>query len=58
MGNSGAGETARTIRNAPDWMAEQQDLFVFAVASEVRQLVPEQIRQGCFSQVVFAELSD
>ncbi len=58
IGNAGAGEAARTVRNAADWMAEQQDLFVFAVANEVRQLVPEQIRQGRFSQVVLAELSD
>ena len=37
-------------------MQEQQDLFVFGTANDVRQLAPEQIRQGRFSQVVFVDL--
>jgi SpoVK/Ycf46/Vps4 family AAA+-type ATPase len=53
---SDAGETARTIGALLNWMAEQQDVFVFATANDVRQLAPEQIRQGRFSQVVFVDL--
>src|SRR5262249_42604379 len=53
---SDAGETARTIGTLPSWMQEQQDVFVFATANDVRQLAPEQIRQGRFSQVVFVDL--
>jgi SpoVK/Ycf46/Vps4 family AAA+-type ATPase len=53
---SDAGETARTIGYLLNWMAEQQDVFVFATANDVRQLAPEQIRQGRFSQVVFVDL--
>src|SRR5262249_35425507 len=30
--------------------------FVFATANDVRQLAPEQIRQGRFSQIVFVDL--
>ena len=37
-------------------MAEQRDVFVFATANDVRQLAPEQIRQGRFGQVVFVDL--
>jgi len=37
-------------------MSEQQDVFVFATANDVRQLAPEQIRQGRFGQVVFVDL--
>ena len=53
---SDAGETARTIGYLLAWMADQQDVFVFATANDVRQLAPEQIRQGRFGQVVFVEL--
>ena len=37
-------------------MAEQRDVFVSATANDVRQLAPEQIRQGRFGQVVFVDL--
>ena len=37
-------------------MQEQQDVFVIGTANDVRQLAPEQIRQGRFSQVVFVDL--
>jgi SpoVK/Ycf46/Vps4 family AAA+-type ATPase len=37
-------------------MAEQQEVFVFATANDVRQLAPEQIRQGRFGQIVFVDL--
>jgi SpoVK/Ycf46/Vps4 family AAA+-type ATPase len=37
-------------------MQEQDDVFVFATANDVRQLAPEQIRQGRFGQVVFVDL--
>ena len=53
---SDAGETARTIGFLLSWMAEQQDVFVFATANDVRQLAPEQIRQGRFGQIVFVDL--
>ncbi len=53
---SDAGETARTIAHLLNWMQEQQDVFVIATANDVRQLAPEQIRQGRFSQVVFVDL--
>lgn len=53
---SDAGETARTIGALLAWMQEQNDVFVFATANDVRQLAPEQIRQGRFSQVVFVDL--
>jgi hypothetical protein len=53
---SDAGETARTIGALLNWMQEQSDVFVFATANDVRQLAPEQIRQGRFSQVVFVDL--
>ena len=53
---SGPGETARTIATLLNWMQEQQDVFVIATANDVRQLAPEQLRQGRFSQVVFVDL--
>ncbi|MGI8827966.1 MAG: AAA family ATPase [Chloroflexota bacterium] len=53
---SDAGETARTIAHLLNWMQEQQDVFVFGTANDVRQLAPEQIRQGRFGQVVFVDL--
>jgi SpoVK/Ycf46/Vps4 family AAA+-type ATPase len=53
---SDGGETARTIGTLLAWMAEQQDAFVFATANDVRQLAPEQIRQGRFGQIVFVDL--
>ncbi|MCL4464992.1 MAG: AAA family ATPase [Chloroflexi bacterium] len=53
---SDGGETARTIAHLLSWMQEQQDVFVIATANDVRQLAPEQIRQGRFSQVVFVDL--
>jgi hypothetical protein len=53
---SDAGETARTIGYLLSWMQEQQDVFVFATANDVRQLAPEQIRQGRFGQIVFVDL--
>lgn len=53
---SDGGETARTIAMLLNWMAEQQDVFVVATANDVRQLAPEQLRQGRFSQVVFVDL--
>jgi hypothetical protein len=54
--HSDGGETARTIGFLLNWMSEQQDVFVFATANDVRQLAPEQIRQGRFGQVVFVDL--
>src|SRR5206468_2149939 len=36
-GRSDAGATARTIGFLLTWMAEQQDVFVFATANDVRQ---------------------
>src|SRR5216684_2024934 len=53
---SDGGETARTIGLLLGWMQEQQDVFVFATANDVRQLAPEQIRQGRFGQIVFVDL--
>jgi SpoVK/Ycf46/Vps4 family AAA+-type ATPase len=53
---SDGGETARTIGFLLNWMQEQQDVFVFATANDVRQLAPEQIRQGRFGQIVFVDL--
>ena len=50
------GETARTIGTLLNWMAEQRDVFVIATANDVRQLAPEQLRQGRFSQIVFVDL--
>jgi SpoVK/Ycf46/Vps4 family AAA+-type ATPase len=37
-------------------MQEQQEVFVIGTANDVRQLAPEQIRQGRFGQVVFVDL--
>jgi SpoVK/Ycf46/Vps4 family AAA+-type ATPase len=37
-------------------MQEQQEVFVVGTANDVRQLAPEQIRQGRFGQVVFVDL--
>ena len=53
---SDGGETARTIAHLLNWMQEQQDVFVVGTANDVRQLAPEQIRQGRFGQVVFVDL--
>lgn len=53
---SDAGETARTIAYLLNWMQEQQEVFVVGTANDVRQLAPEQLRQGRFSQVVFVDL--
>lgn len=53
---SDGGETARTIAHLLNWMQEQQEVFVIGTANDVRQLAPEQIRQGRFSQVVFVDL--
>ena len=50
------GETARTIATLLNWMADQQEVFVIATANDVRQLAPEQLRQGRFSQVIFVDL--
>ncbi len=50
------GETARTIAFLLNWLQEQQDVFVVATANDVRQLAPEQVRQGRFSHVVFVDL--
>jgi SpoVK/Ycf46/Vps4 family AAA+-type ATPase len=50
------GETARTIAYLLNWMQEQRDVFVVATANDVRQLAPEQLRQGRFSQIVFVDL--
>lgn len=50
------GETARTIAHLLNWMQEQQDVFVIGTANDVRQLAPEQIRQGRFSHIVFVDL--
>ncbi len=50
------GETARTIAHLLNWMQEQQEVFVIGTANDVRQLAPEQTRQGRFSQVVFVDL--
>jgi SpoVK/Ycf46/Vps4 family AAA+-type ATPase len=53
---SDAGETARTIAFLLNWMAEQDQVFVIATANDVRQLAPEQLRQGRFSHLVFVDL--
>lgn len=53
---SDGGETARTIAHLLNWMQEQQDVFVMGTANDVRQLAPEQIRQGRFGAVVFVDL--
>ena len=53
---SDGGETARTIAHLLNWMQEQQEVFVIGTANDVRQLAPEQLRQGRFSQVVFVDL--
>jgi len=53
---SDGGETARTIAHLLNWMQDQQDVFVIGTANDVRQLAPEQLRQGRFSQVVFVDL--
>jgi hypothetical protein len=53
---SDGGETARTIAHLLNWMQEQHEVFVVGTANDVRQLAPEQIRQGRFSQVVFVDL--
>jgi SpoVK/Ycf46/Vps4 family AAA+-type ATPase len=53
---SDGGETARTIAHLLNWMQEQQEVFVIGTANDVRQLAPEQIRQGRFGQVVFVDL--
>ncbi len=37
-------------------MQEQKDVFVIGTANDVRQLAPEQIRQGRFSHIVFVDL--
>ncbi len=50
------GETARTIAHLLNWLQEQQEVFVVATANDVRQLAPEQVRQGRFSHVVFVDL--
>lgn len=50
------GETARTIAYLLNWMQEQRDVFVIGTANDVRQLAPEQIRQGRFSHLVFVDL--
>ena len=50
------GETARTIAYLLNWMQEQRDVFVIATANDVRQLAPEQTRQGRFSHLVFVDL--
>ncbi|MCP9496590.1 MAG: AAA family ATPase [Pyrinomonadaceae bacterium MAG19_C2-C3] len=50
------GETARTIAFLLNWMQEQRDVFVIGTANDVRQLAPEQIRQGRFSHIVFVDL--
>lgn len=50
------GETARTIAYLLNWMQEQRDVFVIGTANDVRQLAPEQIRQGRFSHIVFVDL--
>jgi hypothetical protein len=50
------GETARTIAYLLNWMQEQSDVFIIGTANDVRQLAPEQIRQGRFSHLVFVDL--
>src|SRR2546421_10628430 len=53
---SDGGETARTIAHLLTWMQEQQEVFVVGTANDVRQLAPEQIRQGRFGQGGFGGL--
>lgn len=53
---SDAGETARTIGYMLNWMQEQQGVFVFATANDVRELKGEQIREGRFSKIIFVDL--
>lgn len=53
---SDGGETARTIAHLLNWMQDQQEVFVVGTANDVRQLAPEQLRQGRFSQLVFVDL--
>lgn len=55
-GKTDGGETARTIAYLLNWMQQQQDVYVIATANDVRQLAPEQIRQGRFSHIVFVDL--
>ncbi|HEU5424086.1 MAG TPA: AAA family ATPase, partial [Nitrolancea sp.] len=45
-----------TIATLLNWMADQQEVFVIATANDVRQLAPEQLRQGRFAQVIFVDL--
>ncbi|MCA1593078.1 MAG: AAA family ATPase [Acidobacteria bacterium] len=53
---SDGGETARTIGMLLNWMAEQDSCMVVATANDVRQLAPEQIREGRFGAKVWVGL--
>jgi hypothetical protein len=53
---SDAGETARTIGILLNWMQEQNGTYVVATANDVRQLAPEQVRQGRFGRILFVDL--
>jgi SpoVK/Ycf46/Vps4 family AAA+-type ATPase len=53
---SDGGETARTIGSFLAWMADQEEVLVFATANDVRALAPEQIRHGRFDHVLFVDL--
>jgi SpoVK/Ycf46/Vps4 family AAA+-type ATPase len=50
------GTTARMLATLLNWMQEQQHVFVVATANDVRQLPPEQLRQGRFGQVLFMDV--
>jgi ATP-dependent 26S proteasome regulatory subunit len=49
------GETSRTIAHLLNWMSDQNTVFTFATANDVRELAGEQIRQGRFSYIAFVD---
>jgi SpoVK/Ycf46/Vps4 family AAA+-type ATPase len=55
VSGDGAAEAAYRAWHPPV-LQEQQDVFVIATANDVRQLAPEQTRQGRFSHLVFVDL--
>jgi SpoVK/Ycf46/Vps4 family AAA+-type ATPase len=55
VSGDGAAEAAYRAWHPPV-LQEQQEVFVFATANDVRQLAPEQTRQGRFSHLVFVDL--
>jgi len=57
-GRSDAGETARAMGYLLTWQAEQQGTMVVATANDVRQLRPEQIREGRFGAKIWVGLPE